>query len=253
MRLARVLAAMVISGLVVAAGMPLRAQEEYKWSVYSALNSVQGIAFDNAGTLWSATTGGVVGYSAARDSFIVYRTSEGLLNLNATAIGFDPVSGDMYVGGLDGSVSIRRSNGSWIYSTEITSKTELPSRRINGFGFSGDRVYILTDFGVGVYDARSSSFIESYQSLGPIQSNSAVYSIAFWKSGIYLGTSGGLVTASTSSPNLQVPTEWSKVPELGNRKINSLVVRGDSLLIGSDTAAFTYVAGGVPAERTDLP
>ena len=37
------------------------AQAEYQWTVYSALNSAQSVAFDDAGTLWIATTGGVVG------------------------------------------------------------------------------------------------------------------------------------------------------------------------------------------------
>ena len=74
-------------------------KEEYKWSVYSALNSAQSVAFDEDGTFWVATTGGVVGYLPSRDSFQIYRTTEGLLSLNITALAVDPATGDLYMGG----------------------------------------------------------------------------------------------------------------------------------------------------------
>ena len=178
MRLARALAFGASLCLMMLAGRGIAtAQGEYQWSVYSALNSVQGVAFDSSGTLWAATTGGVVG--AAADTFPIYRTTEGLLSLNVTAIAFDPLTRQMYVGGADGNINIRRGDGSWSYATEIASKTELPSRQINGFGFREGRVYVLTDFGVGVYDPVAGNFIESYFNLGPVRQNSPVYAIAF--------------------------------------------------------------------------
>ena len=65
------------------------AQAQYtgnnRWTTYSALNAAQGVAFDSDGTLWIATTGGILGYHAETDSFEVYRNTEGLLSLNSTA------------------------------------------------------------------------------------------------------------------------------------------------------------------------
>ena len=91
----------------------LPAQNRDEWSVYSAVNVTNDVAFDNAGKLWVATTGGVVSFDPDTEQYGYIRTSEGLLRLNSTAIAFDPTSGDMYVGSDDGSISIRKSSGEW--------------------------------------------------------------------------------------------------------------------------------------------
>jgi ligand-binding sensor domain-containing protein len=236
--------------MMLAGGGSATAQGEYQWSVYSALNSVQGVAFDSSGALWVATTGGVVGVSA--DTFTIYRTTEGLLSLNVTAVAFDPATGEMYVGAADGTINIRRRDGTWRYATEIASKTELPSRQINGFGFRNGRIYVLTDFGVGVYDPVAGNFVESYFNLGPVRQNSPVYAIAFWNDRIWLGTGGGLVSASISESNLAVPNVWSLYADLPPTRINSLVAIGDRLYIGSDSGAYVATPGGY-SRRPDLP
>jgi len=226
------------------------AQEAYQWSVYSALNSVQSLAFDSAGTLWAATTGGVVG--AAADTFEVFRTTGGLLSLNVSAIAFDPLTQQMYVGGIDGTISIRRADGTWGYATEISSKTDLPSRRINGFGFRDGLVYVLTDFGVGVYDPAAGSFTESYFNLGQVPQNSAVRAIAFWNDRIWLGTASGLVSASVFAPNLAVPTEWTRYEGLPVTVFNSIVVSEGRMYAGSDSGVYVIDDGGF-SRRSDLP
>lgn len=238
----------------------LLAQQGYRWTVYSAMNSGQGVAFDADGKLWIATTGGVAGYDLAADSYTIYHTrdqiypeKQGLLSLNSTAVGVDPATGDLYVGSDDGLVSIRRKSGRWSYSAEIAAMTDRPSRYINGFGFADGHAYILTAFGVGVYSPADSSFIESYFRFGSIPSNTAVRSIAFWRGRIWVGTEKGLASAPQGASNLPAPDSWTVHPLLEGRSVLSFAQIGDSMVVGTDSGAYSIDAGGEGMLRGDLP
>lgn len=223
----------------------------YNWAVFSALNAAQDVAFDGDGRLWVATTGGVVG-STMNDSSIIYRTSDGLLTLNATAVDIDPASGDMYVGGLDGSISIRRAGGRWTYSTEIAALTERPSRRINDFEFGPKGVYIATSFGVGLYDPGDSVFRESYLRFAPWPSNTGVNSVALFNGRIWLATDRGLTSALIDDPSLASPSAWTPLSELNGDTVTSAVPFDNVLFVGTSRGIFV-VDGISAARRTDLP
>jgi len=247
-------AAVLVAMLVLSAVLPAAAQvrDDYTWKVYSALNSAQSATFDDEGVLWIGTTGGAVGYSAALDSFLTYRTTEGLLSLDVSAIAVDPSSGDLYMGSGDGLISILRRDGRWSYATEIANMADRPSRRITGFGFHNGRVYVLTVFGVGVFDPRDSNFIESYLRFGAFPQNTAVRAIAFHAGRIWLGTDRGLVHAPLEGMNLAVPGSWTQYQLDTETVVASLVQSQDSLLVG--TSAGAYVIGGSGYRlRNDLP
>lgn len=238
----------------------LQAQPEYQWTVYSAVNSSQAVAFDAEGRLWAATTGGVIGYDIAADSIQVFHTKDelfpdrqGLLSLNSTAIAFDPQSQDMYVGSNDGLVSIRRKDGSWGYSAEIGAMTDRPSRLITGFAFNGGRAYFLTAFGIGVFRPSDSSFVESYLRFGSIAQNTPVRAVAFWKDRIWVGTDNGLASAPAGATNLPAPDAWTVHPRLAGHAVLSLAALSDSMLVGTDTGAYFVGPDGGGALRSDLP
>ncbi len=224
---------------------------KYTWTVFSALNAAQDVAFDPDGRLWIATTGGVVG-SRVNDSGVVFRTSDGLLSLNSTAIDIDPLSGDMYVGGQDGTISIRRADGRWTYSTEIAALSERPARRINDFEFGARGVYVATSFGVGLYDPHDSVFRESYLRFDPWPSNTGVNAVAVVNGRIWLATDMGLTFASVDDPSLASPTAWTAVPELNGDTVTSATPFEGGLYVGTTHGVFVVDAGGV-TRLTDLP
>ena len=111
----------IACALLVATTSSAPAQNRYEWTVYSALNSVKSVAFDREGMIWAGTTGGVVGYHPDDDSAVVYRTTDGLLALNTTAIAVDPATGSLYAGGANGAISIRSADGSGQKSMSISA------------------------------------------------------------------------------------------------------------------------------------
>jgi ligand-binding sensor domain-containing protein len=225
--------------------LSLHAQNRNEWSAFSALNAAQSVSFDRDGVLWVATTGGVVGYDPGSDSTQVLRTTEGLLSLNCSAVAIDTTTGDMYVGGADGSISIRKHSGEWAYSNVMASATQFQDRRINGFGFRDGRVFVLTRFGGGLYNPIDSTLLDNFSNL-----RVSVNGITFWHDSIWLATDEGLRSTPLSNGNLADPASWDiAVPEL---KILSLAVVGDSLLLGTDRGAYMWDnLKGV--QRSDLP
>ena len=223
----------------------------YTWAVFSALNNVQDVAFDSDDRLWVATTGGVVG-SRTGDSDIVYRTTDGLLALNCTAIAVDPANGDLFIGAHDGTISVRRSGGGWSYSADIAALVDRPARRINDFAFGPHGVYIATSFGVGLYDPRDTVFLESYLKFDPWPQNTAVNAIAIVEGRIWLGTNLGLTSAPIDGAALSSPAAWSALPELLGDTVTSIAVIEGGLVVGTMRGAYD-VRGGVVAQRPDLP
>lgn len=217
----------------------VRAQNRYEWTVYSALNSVQSVTIDNAGTVWAATTGGVVGYHVAKDSFEVHRTTDGLMTLNTTAIGVDPQSGALYAGADDGSISIRPLNGEWYGIADIAG-ISLAERRIRDFRFHDQYVYVLTAFGVGVFDPSDSTFPETWTRFGDIPVNTAVNDVLFWRDSIWVATDRGIARAPQRGALLPNPLSWTSIDtrSIGSR-VHSLAVVDDQLIVGSDSGVYT--------------
>lgn len=222
----------------------------YRWSVYSTVDNVRAATFDAEGGLWLASSGGVAHHTVigGEDSVEVFRTSDGLMALNSTAIGFDPVSGDIAVGAQDGSISIRHTNGRWGYSGEIASETERPVRTITGFRYRNDRLYVLTAFGVGVYNPHDSIYIESWLRFGSIPRNTRATSIAFYADSVWVGTDSGLV-AAPANVDLANPDAWSM--RLAGR-IASLAEHADSLYVGAVSGVVAIGPSGAVVPHGEL-
>jgi ligand-binding sensor domain-containing protein len=195
----------------------------YKWETISGVNNAQDISVDNDGNFWIGTTGGLLKYFPKQDSFKLYKLEDGLIALNVTSVGVDKKSGNIFTGSSDGKMSILKKDGSWIYSTEIYLSTEYPDRSINGFGFNDGKAYVLTGFGVGVYDITKNAFIDSYRFLGSIPRNTAVNEIYFSNDKIYLATNAGIVFADKSLLNLASPTSWITLNKLNSGILSDTV------------------------------
>lgn len=231
----------------------LSAQNRDEWSVFSAVNKTQDVAFDSSGTLWIATEGGIVSYDPSTREYGYLRTSEGLLRLNSTAIAFDPSNGDMYVGSDDGSISILKSSGGWKYATEIAAATERTERRINGFGFRDGRVYILTAFGIALYNPADSTIVESYLQFGSFPQYTGANDMLFWRDSIWVATDLGVASAPATGRYLAFPDAWRSygvASGLTGGTVRSLIVAGDRLLAG-DTGGYEYNDGRF-VRRPDL-
>ncbi len=235
------------------ASVGLHAQNRYEWKVYSAVTSIRAASFAADGTLWAATTGGLLGFDLQSNSFNYVRTTEGLLRLNSSALAVAP-DGALYVGSESGSISIRTPDGVWHYATEITAETDRPVRRVTGFAFHDSVVYVLTSFGVSVYHPADSAFIESYLRLGGIPTNTSVNDMLIHGDSIWLATDGGVAVAPLHGVNLAAPQAWRVVPSPVSTPVRAVSIASidGRPVIATDSGTYDYIDGSLQ-RRDDLP
>lgn len=233
----------------------IHAQNRYEWSAFSSLKFAQSVTVDDSGTLWVGTTGGLFGYNVANDTYQIYRTTEGLLELNALAVAYDSTDGSLYVGSDNGSVSILKNDGHWSYTTDIASAHERNDRRILGFGFHDGKTYILTAFGAAVFNPSDSTLVEAYVNFRGIPSNTPVYDVLFRNDTIWLATGAGLVYARTTGTVLTDPNVWNVIPasSVPAESVTSVIDLDGRILFGTSRGAYQIVEGGQLSRRFELP
>ncbi|MCE2502532.1 MAG: hypothetical protein J4G05_00485 [Chlorobi bacterium] len=223
------------------------------WEVFSALDRSTDVAVDGEGKVWVGSTGGAYQFDPVTREATVYRTNNGLLRLNVTAVGVDRESDDVYFGGDNGAISILRQGGWWTYVTDITRRSQ-SQRAINGFAFANGLAYILTEFGVAVFDPSDSVIRESWTRLGSIHPNTSVNDLVFYNDSVWLATPFGVAVAQSTGKYLADPSNWTvydSVSLCSSLKALSLAVVDGSLLIGTADGGCEYI-DGVFTKRGDL-
>jgi len=233
----------------------LRGQNRYEWSAFSSLKFAQSLTVDDVGMVWVGTTGGVFGYDVANDSFRIFRTTEGLLELNSLSVAYDSTDGSLYVGSDNGAVSVLKKSGEWSYNTDIASAHDRTDRRILGFGFHDGKVYILTAFGAAVFNPSDSTLIEAYVNFRGIPTNTPVYDVLFRNDTIWLATAAGLVYSRMTGTVLTDPNVWSVIPAAAvpAESMTSVIDLDGRITMGTSNGAYQLVEGGQLSRRFDLP
>lgn len=230
----------------------LVAQSSGEWEIYSALDRSTSIAADGEGRLWVGTTGGAYRYDPVSREVMPVRTVDALLSLNVSAVGVNPLNGDVYFGSNDGSVSILRSGGWWTYVTDIAQSSR-PDRTITGFAFSGEDTYFLTTFGISEFNSTDSTIRGSWTRLGTITPNTRVNDLFFFNDSVWAATSAGVAVAPASGLNLSDPQSWSVYDPTGvcdERALSFAVIDG-VLTVGTGDGA-CEIRDGVFSKRSDL-
>lgn len=228
------------------------AQVTEEWEVFSTLNVGSSIATDLEGNVWVGTTGGAYRYNTTTGESQVYRTVDALLRLDVSAVGVNPDNGDIYFGSTDGSVSILRSGGWWTYVTDV-AQAERPNREITGFAFDQGGIYILTSFGVAVFNSQDSTIRDSWTRLGTIPANTQVNDVLHFNDSIWVATEEGIAAAPSTGKDLADPSNWTVYDQsvVCNPRALSLTLIDGVLNIGTGDGGCTYRDGEF-TKRFDL-
>ncbi|MCB0713327.1 MAG: hypothetical protein KDD67_13440 [Ignavibacteriae bacterium] len=223
------------------------------WKVFSALDRSTSAAVDLDGNVWVGSSGGAYRYNPADNSLEEFRTDDGLFRLNVSAVGVDPTSGDIYFGSNNGAISILRSSGRWNYVTDIARSSQT-LKAINGFYFANNLIYILTEFGVGVFDPTDSTIRDSWIRLGSIPPNSSVSDLVFFNDSVWVATPFGIASAPLTGRNLADPLSWHSYDGdamCGEGEATSLQVVEGNLMVGTTDGVCEY-RNGTFTRRGDI-
>jgi ligand-binding sensor domain-containing protein len=147
---------------------------------------------------------------------------EGLSNLEITAILSDD-KGRVWFGGANGLLDIYNTEtGEWVYNKDIFLAQQ-QNKKINGFIQKGDSVYILTDFGISVYNTRVSEYKDTYVKLGEFAAFTRIINMVLHAGKIVASTLSGIAIADQNNTNLTSPTEWVTFSIAEHFENNSLI------------------------------
>lgn len=105
-----------------------------KWTVETSLYSTNVALFiPSMKSICIGTSGGLI-IKDDKDSVSIYRTNNGLLSSDISALGYDSLKKQLWVGASDGSIDILDfTSQTWKHITDIKSTNSLPKRGLNAF------------------------------------------------------------------------------------------------------------------------
>lgn len=190
----------------------VNAQQVYlsDWRTISSTKEIRDVDADSEGSIWAATSGGVLRAWLQSNAIAKYDNVSGLRTLECTAIYCDKQAGTTFVGQRDGSLDVYSAlEGRWRNVSDIQRATQYPKRAIRDFAQRGDTVAIATDFGVVLMNARTQLFIETIDRISAFPEKSPVSALAFISNELWILVNGSVLSAPLSVPTLRLPAVWN--------------------------------------------
>lgn len=188
------------------------AQQVYlsDWRTISSTREIRDVDADGEGSVWAATSGGVLRVWLQSNALATYDNVSGLRTLECTAIYCDKQAGATFVGQRDGSLDVYSSQQQrWVNVSDIERATQYPKRAIRDFAQRGDTIAIATDFGVVLMNARTRLFIETIDRIGTFPEKAPVRAAEFIGNELWILLNGSILSAPLSVPTLRLPTVWN--------------------------------------------
>ncbi|MBV6512470.1 MAG: hypothetical protein FMNOHCHN_01977 [Ignavibacteriaceae bacterium] len=221
---------------------PLTGQEFYNWKNYTDKKVVRsaGVSGD---LIWAATSGGLFYYNTVTTSFFTLDKADGLSgsNLNSLAIDAD---GKVWMGSLTGILEIYNPATKTTKRISDIANSNFPNKRINSITVRGDTVFVSTEFGLSLIDARNYVFFDTFFKFASLNANSRIYS-SYRDSLIYAGSDFGLIGQKPGSTNLAAPSSWSVYTTADGLQSNNVYKAGSyqGRLIVSTSRGFSVRNG----------
>lgn len=219
------------------------------WKNFTSMKEVRSLTRQGT-SYWAATSGGLFGWGAAKDSYQLFTNAEGLQSTDLTAVGIDG-QGSIWTGTSTGFIHVYSpQNGSWRYIPDIAN-TNQTNKGINSFTMLGDTVFVCTAFGMSVFRLNEFGFGDTYSRFGSLSGNIrvSVSSAVVFDDSLWLTVSDGLnvsrvAVASLATPNLLPPEAWTLLT-VGNSTVvpNQVAVFNGKLYAATSAGVFAYQAG----------
>jgi hypothetical protein len=249
-----------------------------QWTIETSLYSTNtALYIPSTKSICIGTSGGLI-IKNANDSVSIYRANNGLLSSDISALGYDSVKKQLWVGASDGSIDILDfASQTWKHITDIKSTNSLPKKRIRCFLFTSNAILIGGDFGLISYDQNYApgDYVEK---IGSITQGTTITSLQTIKDTLWVTTEKGAgkiwmgVTSMRESEKWTVYTKngladssligsivkddilyiatvkgisnyqngiFKEVDTKGNQKINSISLRGNRIIYGDDIQLYT--------------
>jgi ligand-binding sensor domain-containing protein len=253
-------------------------QQVTNWKNYTDMKNAADVKASSNG-FWAATSGGGFFYNNSDRTFTTLNKVDGINSISLSAVAVDN-EGKVWFGSSDGTISIYDPSNKSIKTILDIFNSGRASNGINDMSVSGDTIIISHDFGVSLVDANNMVFYDTFIKFGNLSSNIKVnsafksnlfyvgtlYGLAIQKQGatnlsapeswnVYNISNGlpsnnvlkvvrfdtSLIAATDNGLAVFNGTSWSPyLSQFIGVSINDLMVSGDSLIILTNNAIFSY-------------
>jgi ligand-binding sensor domain-containing protein len=230
----------IISILFVSA-LCLNAQKIDKWTNYSNMSGVTHVISYN-GDIWATTMGGAFKYKITDSSFTKLTKADGLSSQALTSCAVDNF-GRIWLGSTEGYVNIYDPGTQTVSKIiDIYNNTISTQKKINDIFIVGDSVFIAFDFGLAIINAKTLSFIDTFQKLGSFPALSRVFK-AFKSSVIYACTENGVAVQIAGTQNLSVPESWENyniLNEIPADSVTKILIFNNQILLSTSKGVYQF-------------
>jgi ligand-binding sensor domain-containing protein len=210
------------------------AQQISNWKNYTDMKVTKDVATSSTG-IWAATEGGAYFYNPTDKTFKTYSKSQGLNGTSLSTVGIDKYN-KVWIGSIDGMIDIYDPVSNSFNSISDIFNSDKTSKRINNITISGDTVYLATDFGISLINAKNYSFYDTFFKFGNFSSNTKVNNI-FVDNLIYTATDAGVAIQKPGAKNLSAPESWNVYNQsngLPANSVNKILFYNNSLIAATD-------------------
>lgn len=178
------------------------------WSAYPSYNATTAVEKDKNGVIWVASNGGI--YCIENHEVThTYSVIDGLYSSSVKTITYDSENHGLWLGYIDGMLDYFDINTeSFTTFSDISRTTRYTSKSINQFNWIDGNLYISTDFGLVVWDAKNHFVITSFVNFGSL--GNAIRTNALVQKGdsLVVLTENGVAYGNYKTDDLILPTSW---------------------------------------------
>ena len=176
------------------------------WKTHTSMFETRETSIDSKGRIWAATSGGVYNYDINTKKFTPFRNTEGLLNMDVSAIKCDTERKLIFIGCFDGTLEILTEDYEWHHELGIKDHN-FTDASINDFLIIGNDLFIAGNFGIAVYDLDELVFVETITKIAGFRQNVPVHKLILHNNKMWAATQEGVAVIDLDSPNFS-PAYW---------------------------------------------
>ena len=230
----------IISLMLLLCTIPVIPQQQTSWENFADMKSVNDLVATSDG-IWAATSGGAFFYNFSDSSYKTFSKVEGLNGINLTAVTIDNY-GKVWFGSSSGILDVYDPQSNSFLSILDIYNTSQSNKAITDIKVSGDTIFVASDFGVSLIDAKSYFFYDTFFKFGNFTSYIKVNSIIV-DDLIYVATNSGIAIQKPGATNLSAPESWNIYNNsngLPNDTISSIIFYNGNLIAGTDNGLYSF-------------
>ncbi len=215
-------------------------QQQSNWQNYADMKSTKGIIAGPEG-IWAATKGGAFYFNPAENSYQIFNKAQGLIGTDINSVAIDKEN-KVWFGSSNGVIDVYNQQTKTFQSILDIANSDKTNKGINDFNILNDSVFIATDFGISLVNAKNFFFIDTYFKFGTFSSNIKVNSIIATNL-IYAATESGIAIQKAGATNLSAPESWNVYDQnngLPAGGVNKIIIFNGLLLAGTNSGLYSF-------------